>query len=111
MAVERSVEGVPCGFPLEQRAGVQLVRAQLKDAAFLAGRRSRQESKLLRKLSSPSPKKRSQCVMGLLMLSESERSSQEVWRMSDEPRNPGSSSTHCLSRSDSRTPGRGLRKE
>jgi hypothetical protein len=76
IATERSAEGVPCSFPLEQRARGQLVRAQLKDASLVAGRRRRHEGELLRKLSSLGREKRPQSVMGFLMLSESERCSQ-----------------------------------
>jgi hypothetical protein len=79
-ATECSGEGAPCSFPLEQRARVQLVRAQLKDTSRVAGRRRWQEGELLRKLSSPGPEKRSQRIMGLLMLSGNERRLQGVPR-------------------------------
>ena len=105
------MKGEPCCFPLKQCARVQLVRAQLKDAAFLTGWRGGQKGKFLRKLRSPGSEKRPKSIVGSLVLCRGKKEkkkktqAQNIW---NEHLNPESSSMRCLSRSGFHTPERGL---
>ena len=63
----------PCCFPFKQCARAQLVRAQLKDATFLAGWGGGEKGKFLRKLCSPGAKKRPKSIVGSLMLYRSKK--------------------------------------